>query len=219
MDENVLQRIRQADWRRIALELTRYAAWRVQKWPRRTRVTVERRLSPEDLAYNAIAAVVGGPGRDGRAAKGQRAWDPDRHPDLLDHLKNIVDSLASAAGTSEETNRVQQYHLTEDGEETEKPPPRLGRSFDPPKSEWSSGPPRNPEELLLAKEADEAAFELVMSAAEGDDELEKILEAMMEGNEKPAEIAEATGIDVKRIYQLRRKLNNRIEARQGAHHG
>ncbi len=219
MDKQILELIQNADWERIALELTRYAAWRVGRWPKHTRSAVASRLCPEDLAYNAITAVVSGPGKSGRAAKGQRAWDPDRYPDLLAHLKNVVDSLAFAARTAEDTDRVRQYHQTEDGEEVEKPPPQPGRTFAPPKSEWSSGPPTNPEEEALAKEADEAALKIIMSAAEGNEELETILEAMMNGHEKPAEIAEATGIDVKRVYQLRRTLNERIEARQGAHHG
>ena len=219
MDEDILERIQQADWPRIALELAVYAARKLRRLPPRVRESVGRRLCPDDLAYSAIEAVVAGPGRSRRASKGERAWDPDRDPDLLTHLKGVVDSLVSSEGTGKETELARAYHRTKDDEEVEKPPPVPGRAFDPPRSEWSSGPPANPEQLLLDNEDHDATLERILSAVDGDDELTQVLEALMEGNEKPAEIAESTGMDVKRVYQLKRRLKARIEATQGATHG
>jgi hypothetical protein len=68
-------------------------------------------------------------------------------------------------------------------------------------------------------ETEDTMLESIFSAAGGNAELETMLEAIMGGHEKPAEIAEATGIDVKRVYQLRRTLQRRLQAREGAHDG
>jgi hypothetical protein len=66
---------------------------------------------------------------------------------------------------------------------------------------------RSPEEIYLKKEADEAIQAKLLRAVEGDKELEDVLLCVFAENMmKPSDIAEETGIEVKRVYKLREKL-------------
>ena len=98
MDEQVLEQIRQADWTRISLRLTLHAAARVKRWRWRTgnHQDLADGLEPGDIACQAIARLL----------TGQRAWDPERHPDLFEYLKGVVNSLVSNLGMSKDNQSL-----------------------------------------------------------------------------------------------------------------
>ena len=80
------RRIASADWAAILRELTKYAAKRDFKgcsW-----------MDPEDYASTAIAVVC---------RPGYSVWDPRREPDLLRHLKSVVNGVVRNAATRAES--------------------------------------------------------------------------------------------------------------------
>jgi len=57
---------------------------------------------------------------------------------------------------------------------------------------------------------------LLIDECGDDDILIKVLEAMMDGAEKSAEIAEATGIPIKDVYNATKRLDRKLEKSAGA---
>lgn len=200
MDDRVFNLLQQADWPRIALELTDYASTKVQRlqWRTGSGGGLPQGKTPEDLAYDAIGKVL----------SGDRRWDPDQNPDLLGYLKAVVDSLVSHLVESEEHMRVRRLPQTEEGAELE----GVLQVADPesPAARYLPRRPATPEEDLLAKESEEAVVGEIFKAVQGDPELEGLVAAMMEGYTKPAEIAQAKGMKTERVYQLIRKLKRRL---------
>ena len=126
-----------------------------------------------------------------RLLSGSRAWDPSK-ADLETHMKkSILPSMLGSkglpfikdAGGVEFTDEEDGDHLNSDGV----------RTSDSARDQIS--------EMDRA-----AAFEMLEQEIAGDRELEDILTAIRMKCRTPDEIAEATGIDVKRVYCLRRKL-------------
>ena len=126
-----------------------------------------------------------------RLLSGSRAWDPSK-ADLETHMKkSILPSMLGSkglpyikdAGGVEFTDEEDGDHLNGDGvrssDSTRDQIPEMDRA---------------------------AAFEMLEQEIAGDRELEDILTAIRMKCRTPNEIAEATGIDVKRVYWLQRKL-------------
>ena len=200
MDERVFNLLNQADydWENIALELTYHAVVKVKRlrWRTGSYESLPQGKTPEDLAYEAIEKVF----------SGDRRWNPDKNPDLLRYLKSVVDSLVSHLVESENHKRLQYFPETEDGVDLEEVLPLAATSL--------SRRPKTPEEELLAKEREERVLSEIFDAVDGDVELGALVEALMEGYTKPAEIAQAWNRDVKDVYPMVRKLKHRIEGRQ-----
>lgn len=126
-----------------------------------------------------------------RLLSGSRAWDPSK-ANLETHMKrSILPSMVGSkglpyvkdAGGVEFTDEEDGDHLNGDGV----------RALDLARDQIP--------EMDRA-----AAFEMLEQEIAGDRELEDILTAIRMKCRTPDEIAEATGIDVKRVYCLRRKL-------------
>lgn len=118
---------------------------------------------------------------------GQRSWDPVKHPNLLTHLKWIVKSDLSENGLLGK-NTDEEPVYTDDDE-------LLDFLHDNPFSEGSE---------------EESFIPALLEEIEGDDRLELIVLAIIEGAIAPAEIAEGTGIPLKDVYSARRKLQRKM---------
>ena len=172
------------DWESTITKLVAYAharAWRY-RWIRGD-VNLPGGNRPEDIALLAIKKVW----------SGEHRWDRDKHPRLLDHLKNRVDSLMSNLVKSAVHRR------SSPGMEIEEMEAR-GASHDP----W---------EKAEREQAREQFLRVALECTAGDAALEQLLEALLDGK-KPGEIATAMGVDVGQIYNLQRKLFRRIRARE-----
>jgi len=121
----------------------------------------------------------------------KRKWDSQRKPDLLIHLKGIIRSILSKHGLR---NRKKDLPLeqTVEGEACNE--------------EMLYGDPRQDISPFDAELAWQALGEEI-----GDDgDLQNVVAAIKLGAEKPAEIAELAEIDVKRVYELQRKLDGYV---------
>jgi DNA-directed RNA polymerase specialized sigma24 family protein len=135
--------------------------------------------SDEDIVHEAVARVI----------TGERNWNPAKEPDLENYLKSVIDSMLSSKGLfgRKEWNAVSNVE-------------------DPEQWERMAGTLPNLDGLCHDAEV---IIEAMWKELSGDQELSAVFEAVIEGFDKPSEIAEWAGIPVERIYELRRKLERR----------
>jgi len=196
----VLELLESADWNYIILKLTHYAFWRAAKykWKTGNPNQLPGGITPQDVAKNAIEKVW----------SRTRNWDPEKHPDLLLHLKWIVDSDINHLAESME-HTLSRRISDSIGDDVLDPIP------DPTSSLGESLTIKTPEEHLIEQEANEREEKVkkdLDALVKGDEELELLLMCFEEGIDKAEMIASAMGCDVTRVYSLKRKLQRKASA-------
>lgn len=184
MEEAIQKLLDNYDWEKISLELTDYADIRARrlKWRTESKSDLPQGKRTEDIAQEAILKTYGG----------ERKWDPERYPDIMIFLRSVVDSLISHLANSQNHKKLQRFPENENGES-------LDNTF-------NLGYSPTPEDEVLADEVLGKIYE----AVDGEKELQSVVDAIMSGYTKPGDISKATGYDIDRVYQLRRKLDRRI---------
>lgn len=120
--------------------------------------------------------------------KGRRKWDPDKHPCLLAHLKWVVRSDLSDKGLL--------------GQKSKKLDLTYEQNLDILTTSSKQSSEENPHI--------DSRISALKKEIAGDDDLECIIMALELGYDKPRDIAKETGIPVKRIYELNRKLKHKV---------
>jgi hypothetical protein len=69
----------------------------------------------------------------------------------------------------------------------------------------------DPETIVAEREAAERFRKLVVPEIRGDQLVERLFECLEAGYEKPAEIADLLGVDVKEIYNAQKRLGTKVE--------
>lgn len=197
--DTVLDRLEAADWKDISLRLAHFAVWRASlyKWNSGDTGLLPRGKTPEDVACEAIEKVW----------NGTRNWDPEIYPDLLKHLMKIVESDISHLFKSADHRKRARAALSRKTPEGEEDP-------DPDQSflENAAIDLSTPEALLVSDEEEQLRERIrndFYSLVEGDDDLESVLLCFEEGIFKPEAIAVETGLDKKKVYNLKKKLLRR----------
>jgi len=207
VDEAALERIRTANWKEIAEDLLKYATAKVRRrrWRTGNREDLAKGWKANDLVNEAVKRMLAG----------KRQWNPEKDPDLLLYLRNVIDSLVSNLAKDKD-NRLVTYIPEEAGRDPEE---MLNRApAGSPHAEYLS--PTSPliedgiTESRTATPEEESLLEEIFTAAGKNPELQSVVDAIMDGNGKPTLIATATGLDVERVYQLLRTLR-RIDERRG----
>lgn len=149
----------------------------------------------QDIAQDAIYQLL----------SGGRSWDPDAEPDLFAHLQSVIDSKISAfvRGRANKLIRTEAA-LAGVAAADENQPPLL---------DTMASPDPSPEEATLAREQERLSDELLIELdqfLEDEPELQRIVEAIVDDAGKPAEIAATLGIDVKAVYNARKRLQSRL---------
>jgi len=184
------------DWNDIILKLTRHAIRRAERYTgrREEAIILPGGKSPADIALDAIEKVL----------TGGRSWDPDKYPNLLLHLEWIVNSDLQHLFSSSERQRSGRLPKSQSATDPETEAVR-----DPPNPLEAFPDSETPETHLLTKE--EEGFEeetkiKLYSLLKGDEDLELLLLCLEEGKDKPALIAQETGWEISKVYNLKRKL-------------
>jgi hypothetical protein len=195
-DDGVLELLEAADWDKIIINLTYYAAFRFERYGWRS--NLPKGNSPADVALDAIRKVW----------DGTREWSTDRYPDLLKHLKWIVKSDIEHLSSSLEHRTTGRHPVVikEDGTKVEL-------------SETACEHPHlinekvlTPEKELIGKQREHFGKKLIAElsdAVEGDEDLELLFMCFEDGIDKPEAIADETGWDIKKVYNLKKKLLRR----------
>ena len=143
---------------------------------------------PADLVSESLALVL----------SGDRQWNPEKKPDFLKYMMDVIDSLASHR-TNWKENREERRIIPREGETDDK---FLERRRDP----------RFTDDAIDGGTAEEerendAWFFALLEEVKSDQLLTSVLECMMDGIGRRAEIALKLGVLVNDVTQARKRLD------------
>ena len=191
LPDDVLERLRAADWPGIYSALGAYAVTRSSRlYLVKGGGELPKGHGPSDVVHQAVRLVF----------EGKRQWDPDAQPDLLRYLEGVVSSLVSNLVTGAD-------HVRRTDGASDEP-------LDLDRYEGTVTP--SPLAATESAECVEALRAIVNLETAGDGELAKVAMGFEDGM-RPAEIAELFSMDVQEVYGLTRKLRRRILSAMGGH--
>jgi len=155
-----------------------------------SRATITK--AAEDLAQEAVV----------RTLSGERTRDPAKWPDIVIFMEQTMRSILCS-----EMKRLKRQGIALDGAGVDDEHPadaKLGLLDDRARGF------RDPLLEMLGREECDQILEAVLDAAEDDPNVEKVANALMDGGPKPEDIAQETGLSVKQVYQVKRKLLRRL---------
>jgi len=181
LDEYIRNLLKDVDWERITLKLIEYATYKAGRLYWQS--GNYQNLSQGKAPEDIAQEAIA------KTLGGERTWDPNKQIDIFIHLKTVVDSLISHLVESDNHKRRQPllHSPRKEGIDINKIP-------DP-------GPTQDEE--LTQEESYFRTLGKFRAAVKGDKELEAFLEAMIDGEIK-------IDIDIKRRYQLKRKIKRRL---------
>ncbi len=156
----------------------------------RRRFDMNRKSVAEDLLHEAVLRSL---------TPGGRQWHPEK-VDLWGFLVGAMKSIVNAAVRSPENATTSLNEPTADGSATKI-------------DELEDEGPSAEEPIGHSKEVGEQV-RAIFEAAGDDPILLKLVEVMMDGHEKPANIAKQMNVTADAVYQAQRKLRRRVEARK-----
>lgn len=186
MDKKIKELIETADWHDITRRLAGYALSRVRYvFGIKDKLTVlPMGASVESVVQESIKKLL----------DGTRQWNPDQ-VDLLGFLMGVVKSEISHLAALKDNQLTDKAHSTDN----------LDNRGDEE---------LNPEERLIKKEEERLIAEVyqkLIGQAEKNSDYETIALCIMSGITKPADIAEQSGIEINKVYRLKRTWQKDFE--------
>ena len=182
-------------WTELLERLTHYALGKFRKcgWWRGDLRKLEWAgpdgASPDDVALEAITSVI----------EGKRSYSPGKHGDFQNFLRSVVDSLVSHMVEKAKQRRTGRMPVTQDTD--------TGEYVEVETCSKES----DPADVCMSREAIEVAKEVVVAHAEEDPLAMQVLECMEADITKPAEMAEALGVDIKDINNAQKRLRRKLD--------
>jgi hypothetical protein len=130
-------------------------------------------------------------------------------------LKGVIDSILNHLADSKENSLI---IVTPEAGSTGAAAWESGSPQRDPAADWLVPARPSPEALVLEQERahlEDRALDLLIDECADDEILINVLEAMMDGYEKPAEVAEAKGMSVKEVYNAPKRLDRKLEKVRG----
>lgn len=196
LDAETSDLLGEQDWNAIVKELVGFAVFwaRNYRWRRGGPWELAAGETVEDIVQQVILKTI----------EGKRKWDPDKGPLLpwlRDQVKSEIDHLCMSWAHQHEAPMPQ----TEGGEEltdvvldsASQQHPRGARFV------------QDPEEIVLTKEEIERREDALFQAADGDSELEEVLNTVTACGAKPRHLAAEIGVPVDDIYNRMKRLRRR----------
>ena len=186
MDQKIRGHVEKADWREITLKLASYASYRARYVFRikDNAAVLPMGFSVDSLVQEAIRKLL----------DGTRKWDPDK-VDLLGFLRGAVKSEIGHLMELQDNQLTDRSCAIED--------------FEGLKNEDF-----NPEQALIENENKKVldfAYQSLIEQAEANPEYSMIALCIMQGVLKPADIAKETGIEITRVYYLKKRWQKDFE--------
>lgn len=170
MNEGLLKILNAQDWDDVIIKLTayvvQYCKWKQYRLP--------KGLEAEDIALSAIEKIY----------TGERSWDPEKEPDLQNHLQSITNSViinelrSGAAGEKRMDGIADHYHSVED----------------------------TADEELYSKQLDQE----IATAMRGDPVMCLVYKALKDGL-APREIADEYAVDILQVRLTQKRLRRLAE--------
>jgi len=197
----VLARMSEDELAELILRLGRYALRESNRLRWRTGDSVE--LPGGETVDSIVSLALE------KTLSGDRQWNPETHPKLHEYLMDVIDSLLNHLVTGRD-NSLFTKTTSPDGTVSvvdKSTPHAVGQDV-----EWLTRGGVSPETLLLQQEETklhERALELLREECEGDPVLLRIIEVMLEGNEKAEQIATAADLNIKEVYNAMKRLSRK----------
>lgn len=171
-----------------AVMLVRRRPWFVKRYG-------SEKEAAEELAQDAVL----------RTMTGKRTWNPARVPDLDYFLGGVMRSILSAASKSPTflTEPLSTVPVAQDAGEYTSADETLGTLDDRARGM------KDPEMELLDAESCSMLVDRALDAAGDDASAAKVVGAVVDGCQKVAEIADATGLTAEKVYSATRKIRGR----------
>ena len=188
-----LAQMSEADLGKMIKELGRYAlsvSRSKPRWRTDDPVNLPRGESVESIVSLAFEKVL----------TGERAWNPDKEPDLKIYLMGVIDSLLSHLSRHKDNTAVTAM-------------PETAEQVGGGATDWQAQPPANPETALLVQEQkryEAQVVQLLLDTSQDDPVVLHIIRAMQAGYAKAGEIAEVLGIAVTEVYNAMKRLDRKI---------
>lgn len=195
-DSSIIQDLEQVDWDYVYPRLLRYATYKCKKFEWLGTATFD----PESMAHEAVALVFGR-GKDGN----YRNWNPNKCPDITKFLEGIVDSLVNHEYEKTKTFKTESLDC-----ENQTSVDILCNSDFSVRTFFDCFLLMDPSKELEMKENILRMVTSIRHAADGDEAAKKVVACLEQGVGKPREIADEIGIDVVKVYQILRRLREKI---------
>lgn len=209
MDPKTFKLLQEQDWKAIGKELVAFAAWRAwgYQWRHGGNWDLAAGKTVEDLVQDVIVKTI----------EGVRKWDPDKgelRPWLRAQLRSVMDHLYRSGPHSYET-------AIPESDDSDADEGLIGnvqyRASTAASLVVMGSSVPEPQEVLLAKEAEEEARKRIerrvnelFQAVSEDRELEEVVEAVLNDCEPKARyLADELGVPVEDIYNRLRRLRRR----------
>ena len=183
-----------ADWENIFPRIYKYAMARSMKYHWLGYV-----VEPEELVQETVSLAYG-------IGKNEtcRNWNKEKYPNLEDFLISIIESI-----TSHKMDHSKRFNIkpmyNKDGT-----PSDFEQSIS--SSEMASkGILNSPEDDLIQSESLQALRDKLNSISENDEEIGIIILCMEDGIARPRDISNETGYDVKKVYNIFRRLRTKLK--------
>ena len=198
-----ISRISDDEWRNIALDLERHAlsVSRHLRWRTRNPIELPGGETVTSIVSKAIEKLF----------CSDRDWDPDEEPDVKKYLQGVIDSLLNHLAESHDNILIT---IAPEPGSTDYAAWESGSRKRDPTANWLVPRDRSPEAVLLQQEQgslEDRALELLVEECSDDPVLMGVLEAMMDGYDKPAEISKHKGIDIQEVYNAVKRLDRKVE--------
>lgn len=183
------------EWDELLERLTYYALGKFRKcgWRRGNPQKVEWAgpggTGPGDVALEAITSVI----------EGKRTYNRGKHGDFGNFLRSVVDSLVSHMAEKAKQRRTGRMPVSQNADTGELVEVDLpGREPDPA-------------DVCVTRDTIEVAKKAVAADAQEDPLAMQVLECMEADITKPAEMAEALGVDIKDINNAQKRLRRKLD--------
>ncbi len=193
-DTSIHTDLKNANWDEILPRLFKYAVARAKmfEW-------IGYTINPEDLVNEAIASAFGVGERNS-----YRNWDKEKCPDLTNFLIGIIKSKTNHTFEHYKSFPVSSlYHENEDSKEEKALKINDGLE--------EHAVANTPEDDLIESENFKILKDKLSDIANSDEDLGMIILCAEDGIHEPRKIAEATGFEIKKVYNLLRKLRRRLD--------
>jgi len=195
------------EWQQIILDLGWYAlsVSRRLRWRTQNPIDLPRGETVDSIVSKALEKVF----------SGDREWNPEQAPDIKRYLMGVVDSLLNQLAENKDNTLLT---VTPKPDSADAVAWESGSSERDPTTDWMVPARPSPETVMLEKERirlEDRALGLLIDECSDDQTLLKVLEAKMDGHDKPAEIAKVVGISIQEMYNATKRLDRKLEKVRG----
>lgn len=193
----VLRRLEEHPWEETTARLLRHALNKIgrHRWRGERRGYPPAGIEAEDVVQTVYEKL----------RSGRRDWKFDTHPDLFLWLRDQVDSeISNLVRSAENRKTVREETLPVAVAEADRT-----KNFD-----LLANSAATPEEELLVAEDEKRNQEFFFGLLEfmdGEEDLQKVVQTIVDGIRKPADIAQHLGVRADQIYACRKRLQRRLE--------